>query len=219
MRRCRSKRAKQKRTYAKLGRAWALDHPFCEVCRERPASQIHHKAGRVGEMLNKTEYWLAVCQTCHDKITANGKWAIEMGYRILTLRTSPSALILLTCNRAGNMNADAVDSHILYRHTPEEVAALIGAAIPMAEFIKAVSKADELYKYKLVTTGKYFRVREARRVRDMLLRACKYARAQLGNYFPMMQAGILLNAQLLENATNEYWKMLQALRDESIPVH
>jgi hypothetical protein len=117
------------------------------------------------------------------------------------------------------MNQDTVDAHILYRHTQEEVEELVKAVIPMAEFIHAIGKPDELSKFKAITGGKYFRVREARRVREMLLRACKYARAQLSDYFPMMQAGILLNSQLLETATNNYWQMLQSLRDESMPVH
>lgn len=117
------------------------------------------------------------------------------------------------------MYQTTLDSHIHYKHSSQEVAALNRALIPMAEHVAAVAKSDEKYKLKLVTTGKYFRVREARAVRNMLLRACKHARAHLGDYFPMMQAGILQQTQELEDATNAYWVTFEQLREETLPVH
>jgi hypothetical protein len=53
----------------------------------------------------------------------------------------------------------------------------------------------------------------------MLLRACKYARAHLADYFPTMQGQIMINAETLENATEYYWATFERLKEETIPVH
>jgi hypothetical protein len=112
-----------------------------------------------------------------------------------------------------------VDAQILFTHQSDEVAALTKAAIPMAEYIAAVARSGEKTKFKAITGCQYFRARDARIVRDMLLRACKYARAHLCDYFPTMQGQIMINAETLENATDWYWADFQRLKEESVPVH
>jgi hypothetical protein len=77
-----ARRRRQRRIYDKAGPAFIAAHPCCEVCWERPTTQRHHKGGRNGELLNKTEWFLAVCNACHDKITNNGRWAKENGYKL-----------------------------------------------------------------------------------------------------------------------------------------
>lgn len=57
----------------------------CEFCRRAPATDIHHKAGRTGNLLCAVEYFAAVCRPCHDWIHANPKEATERGY-IIRLR-------------------------------------------------------------------------------------------------------------------------------------
>jgi Iap family predicted aminopeptidase len=112
-----------------------------------------------------------------------------------------------------------IDAHVHFIHSYNEVVSLERAAIPMAEYIAAVAKSGEKTKLKLITGCQYFRVRDARIVRDMLLRACKYAKAHLSDYFPGMRDQILLNAETLENVTNFYWDDFQRLKEETIPVH
>lgn len=112
-----------------------------------------------------------------------------------------------------------IDSHIHFIHAADEVAALTAAVIPMAEYVAVVARSDERSKLKLITSCQYFRVRDAERVCGMLKRACKYARAHLGDYFPGMQQGIVGNIETLENATDYYWSLFEQLREETIPVH
>lgn len=46
-----------------------------------PAStEIHHRKGRIGEMLNNTKYWMAVCREAHAEIHNNPKEAYSKGF-------------------------------------------------------------------------------------------------------------------------------------------
>jgi hypothetical protein len=112
-----------------------------------------------------------------------------------------------------------MEGHIHYRHNQGEIVELQQAIIPMSDYVRAVSTDDERNKLNRLLDGRYFRVREAKQACAMLVRSCKYSRATLGNYFDLMHPQILLNAQLLENAVNRYWKMFQELRDETLPVN
>ena len=62
------KRARQEREYAKLRVAYLEARPVCQarllVC-TRQATEIHHKAGRIGELLTNTEHFLPICSSCH----------------------------------------------------------------------------------------------------------------------------------------------------------
>lgn len=59
------------------------EHLICEVkgC-DKSSTNVHHKKGRIGELLYDIDYFLACCSTCHpQKIHfTHVKWAIEMGY-------------------------------------------------------------------------------------------------------------------------------------------
>ena len=46
------------------------------------ATMVHHKAGRIGKMLNDTEQWMALCFLCHRRVHDHGAWAREMGYLV-----------------------------------------------------------------------------------------------------------------------------------------
>jgi hypothetical protein len=67
--------------YKKVRADYLTAHPVCQVdgCR-RFASEIHHRAGRAGDLLCDASHFLAVCRTCHQKITINSAWAFEKGY-------------------------------------------------------------------------------------------------------------------------------------------
>ena len=54
----------------------------CEVCGDRPAAEVHHMRGRLGDLMVDSRYFLGVCRRCHDKITANPALAYEMGWSV-----------------------------------------------------------------------------------------------------------------------------------------
>jgi hypothetical protein len=65
--------------YRKERRRFITLHPKCAVCGGE-SNQIHHKQGRIGDLLLDQTKWLAVCLPCHDRITEDSAWAIENGY-------------------------------------------------------------------------------------------------------------------------------------------
>lgn len=78
------KRAGQLATYRVLRDDYLLTHPVCEVhdC-ENNTTNLHHKNGRIGEMLFNTEYFMACCSVCHpQRIHENPAWARKHGYLI-----------------------------------------------------------------------------------------------------------------------------------------
>lgn len=79
------KRAKQEREYEKVREQYLYHHNICEVCGWGENIQVHHKKGRVGELLTDTRFFLAVCHTCHTKIELFLKWAKENGYSLSRL--------------------------------------------------------------------------------------------------------------------------------------
>lgn len=82
LRRISVKRAKQVRCYSQLRAKHLKQHPRCQVCHLMASRDIHHKAGRRGEMLNATEHWLAVCRECHDYIHQHPSVARRYGWLI-----------------------------------------------------------------------------------------------------------------------------------------
>ena len=54
---------------------------FCEVCGYK-ATEIHHKKGREGDMLNDINYWMAVCRGCHVLIHDSPSLSYKFGYLI-----------------------------------------------------------------------------------------------------------------------------------------
>ena len=82
-----AKRRRVSALYRSIRVEYLQKHPKCKVCHRRPASQIHHKAGRVGDKLNDIKDFLAVCFCCHRKIHDNPAWAVAKDYLV---RTAPS---------------------------------------------------------------------------------------------------------------------------------
>ena len=57
-------------------------HPQCERCKTKKATDLHHKAGRVGQWLCRYEYFAALCRQCHDFIHHNPKEGRKNGWII-----------------------------------------------------------------------------------------------------------------------------------------
>jgi len=75
------KRIDQNKEYSKVRDQYLKIFEVCEVknCM-LPSTQLHHKMGRIGELLTDVNHFLAVCDTCHKYIELNPLWAKEHGY-------------------------------------------------------------------------------------------------------------------------------------------
>lgn len=52
------------------------------------ATEVHHKAGRIGKLLNYVPYWLAVSRNGHEWINANPKKALALGFNLPRTQTN-----------------------------------------------------------------------------------------------------------------------------------
>lgn len=111
-----------------------------------------------------------------------------------------------------------INAVIFFKHDPDEVAGLSAAMIPMADHIKAVATGFDRGKMKQILGGEYFRLKEADRMRCLLLRATRHARTNLADYFPMMREGIMDHAERLEVAIEIYWDELTHMVEEVLPT-
>ena len=76
------KRQGEMDTYSKLREAFLVVKPRCEaklVGCTGISTDVHHKAGRVGDNYLKVGTWLAVCRSCHRFIEDNPEAAKELG--------------------------------------------------------------------------------------------------------------------------------------------
>lgn len=67
------------RIYLKRRAEFLENNPNCVRCGQR-ATEVHHAAGRVGDLLLAEENWLPVCRPCHIWITDHPREAVEQGY-------------------------------------------------------------------------------------------------------------------------------------------
>lgn len=90
MKKITDKRKKQYKLYRTKRDKYMSINKICEVdgCK-RPSCDLHHKKGKEGELLYKEDFFMAVCRTCHNRITVDSRWAIKNGY---SLRRSTSGL-------------------------------------------------------------------------------------------------------------------------------
>ena len=75
-----TKRAEELKLYTKLRRAFLKANPQCHVFCRFKSSEIHHKYGRVGKLLNWTEGWIAVSRTAHHLIQDHPEEARKRGW-------------------------------------------------------------------------------------------------------------------------------------------
>lgn len=71
--------------YKKDARRFITQNPLCGICKQ-PATTIHHRAGRIGDLLLDRSKWLSLCMPCHQRVTEDSAWAIENGYSISRLK-------------------------------------------------------------------------------------------------------------------------------------
>lgn len=74
------KRSKEERAYLTLREVFLKDK-ICPITGQ-PATEIHHKKGRIGKLLCDVKYWLAVSREGHIWIENNPKEAKEKGYSL-----------------------------------------------------------------------------------------------------------------------------------------
>lgn len=79
LRKISKKRVRHNLVYQKAKRIYMRDHPICEACICHPSESLHHRKGRISHLSNP-EFFMAVCNLCHQKIELNRKWDFEMGY-------------------------------------------------------------------------------------------------------------------------------------------
>lgn len=69
--------------YSKRRTAYLALHQFCEAklpgCKCN-ATEIHHKAGKIGELYVLISNFLAVCRSCHNWIEAHPEEAKELNF-------------------------------------------------------------------------------------------------------------------------------------------
>lgn len=82
------KRKAQNAQYLRQRKAFLERRPYCEIegC-GKPATDVHHGAGKEGEWLLREEFWWPACRCCHEKCEQNRAWAKERGYLTLRLTT------------------------------------------------------------------------------------------------------------------------------------
>lgn len=75
------KRGKQNREYLNVRKQYLINHPRCEVkgC-NHVSEHIHHKIGRIGDLLTDSSHFLAVCSNHHTQIENHPNWAKEQDY-------------------------------------------------------------------------------------------------------------------------------------------
>jgi hypothetical protein len=71
--------------YSKLRKAFLEEKPICEAqligC-AGTSCQVHHKAGRTGDLYLDVSKWLAVCHQCHVWIENNVTEAKKLGFSL-----------------------------------------------------------------------------------------------------------------------------------------
>lgn len=72
-------RARELAMYSKMRKMFLDVYPDCINC-GAPATDIHHKAGRIGARLYEFENLLPVCRACHQYIEEHPAWAKKVGF-------------------------------------------------------------------------------------------------------------------------------------------
>ena len=84
------KMTKKMKTYNVIRKEFLTENPTCQCviagkrlqCCQGVATDIHHKAGRLGDKLTDTDYWMSLCRLCHNHIEEKRDWAMTHGFLI-----------------------------------------------------------------------------------------------------------------------------------------
>jgi hypothetical protein len=69
--------------YKKVRAKYLKAHPFCEAKLEgcgKVATEIHHKAGKIGELFTDPKNFLSVCRSCHTIIEKSPAFSRQNGF-------------------------------------------------------------------------------------------------------------------------------------------
>jgi hypothetical protein len=80
-------RKEENKQYRLKAKQFLKRNPKCKICKA-PATTVHHKAGRIGELLLDEKKWIALCLLCHERVTTDSEWAIQNGYSESRLNTN-----------------------------------------------------------------------------------------------------------------------------------
>jgi hypothetical protein len=80
------KRILQEAEYSAKRKVFLTKHPMCQmhlpgICTTY-ATDVHHMAGRTGDLLLDEQFWKAGCRACHTWVELHPKEAKEMGLSI-----------------------------------------------------------------------------------------------------------------------------------------
>jgi len=73
------KQQKRLQDYSVVRKAYLEEHPVCEACGQREATEIHHKEGRGSKTADPTTF-MSICRRCHNWIHAHPNRAREEGW-------------------------------------------------------------------------------------------------------------------------------------------
>lgn len=84
-----AKREQENKIYAQLRKVFLSkpENKFCPVIKQLKnidviATTIHHKKGRIGNLLLDTNFWVALSMEGHEYVEKNPTWAKENGYSL-----------------------------------------------------------------------------------------------------------------------------------------
>ena len=86
-----SKQVIKNKEYTQVRQSFLYKHEFCQA--RLPgctmwATEVHHKAGRIGDLLTDPTNFLAVCRSCHQNIELHHELAVDLGYSINRTETN-----------------------------------------------------------------------------------------------------------------------------------
>lgn len=79
------KQAKRLAEYRKVRDKYLKENPFCIVCGTTHNIQLHHMAGRIGDLLTDTRYFATLCDLHHRKVELSPEWAKNQGLSVTRL--------------------------------------------------------------------------------------------------------------------------------------
>ena len=83
------KRISDGKKYVELRKQFLKENPKCAVTGKK-ATQVHHMAGRIGDLFLDKTFWLPVCHEAHRQIEENPLWAKDKGYSVNRLANDKS---------------------------------------------------------------------------------------------------------------------------------
>lgn len=76
-----TKRSNELKEYSVIRQEFLKAHPICQaklVGCTQTATEVHHMVGRENKRLLDSKHFLAICRSCHTKITEDTKLALEL---------------------------------------------------------------------------------------------------------------------------------------------